>query len=100
MQYNTMGGSIIGNAPTGPSDCRRGGPEGDLRDTDLGPPIHLKESIMEKTEYQPKRMCYGRTGWPERFWSYVIAETPEAEERLRRHDYVTSNIQPKKEQAS
>jgi len=55
---------------------------------------------MEKTEYQPKRMCYGRTGWPERFWSYVIAETPEAEERLRRHGYVTCNIQPKKEQAS
>ena len=42
-----MGGSIIGNAPTGPSGCRRGGPEGDLRDTDLGPPIHFKESAMK-----------------------------------------------------
>ena len=41
-----MGGSIIGNAPTGPSDCRHGGPGGDFRDTDLGPPILFKENIM------------------------------------------------------
>ena len=58
---------------------------------------------MEKTEYQPKMMCYGRAGWPQRFWSYIMAETTEAEEKLRRNGYVTSIsplFNPKKEQAS
>jgi len=48
-----MGGSIIGNAPTGPSDCRRGGPGGDPRDTDLGPPILFKENVMKNFYSKP-----------------------------------------------